>query len=58
MSIHYEFEKISSNVWYCPERKKRVTPKPPIDYETLNNGKEVITGFCPYCGSKIHKVIG
>jgi len=42
---------------YCPKCKKQVTPKPPINYEEDERKREITTGFCPYCGSKIRKII-
>jgi len=52
--------KYSGETMYCEKCQKLVTPKPPIDYKTLKKGDkeiEVITGFCPYCGSKVRKII-
>jgi len=57
MSVYDVVTKYTGETMYCPKCKKIVTPKPPIDYETLKDGREVITGFCPYCGSKIRKFI-
>jgi DNA-directed RNA polymerase subunit RPC12/RpoP len=56
MSIYDVVSKYAGETMYCPKCKRLVTPKPPIDYEE-DGKREVISGYCPYCGSKIKKVI-
>jgi len=57
MSTYHVVTKYAGETMYCPKCKKQVTPKPPINYEEDERKREIITGFCPYCGSKIRKII-
>lgn len=42
---------------YCVKCRKKVKIKNPVKV-TLKNGRKAIRGICPYCGTKVFRIVG